>query len=59
MSEEVLKWTLKMVIEIQKHAEKDGCYSCKQLLKAPFLKPLLEMPAMERVKRYLEAQKGE
>jgi hypothetical protein len=54
MTEVILQWTLKMILEVQKHAERDDCYSCKQLLKAPNVKPLLELPALERVKAYLE-----
>jgi hypothetical protein len=53
MNEALLQWTLKMILEVQKHAEKDDCYSCKQLLKAPHIQPLLELPALERVKTYL------
>ena len=33
------EWMLKVGKEVQKHAERDDCYECKQLLKfEPFLR---------------------
>ena len=31
-------WIDKTLKELQKHAERDNCYACKQLLKEPFVK---------------------
>jgi hypothetical protein len=32
----------KVLKEIEKHANRDECYSCKQLLKPEFLRPFLD-----------------
>jgi hypothetical protein len=34
VSENTRNWMHRAVKEIQKHADRDGCYSCKQLLKS-------------------------
>jgi hypothetical protein len=39
---DTMGWVVKIIKELKKHAEKDDCYSCKQLLKEPLIQPFLE-----------------
>jgi tRNA U54 and U55 pseudouridine synthase Pus10 len=44
-----LEIMIKLIQEIKKHAEKDDCYSCKQLLKEGFVEQVSSV--LENVKK--------
>jgi len=36
------EWVRKVAKELRKHADRDNCYDCKQLLKYPLLKRYMD-----------------
>lgn len=43
ITQNIFVWVTDTIKELQKHAEKDDCYSCKQLLKNPIIVKYSEM----------------
>ena len=50
MSDEMRSKMRKIAQEIKKHAERDDCYECKQLLKTTLISAFLEQTEVSLVK---------
>lgn len=51
MSQTMREWLDKVIKELRKHTNRDDCYSCKQLLKEPFVKTYIAaMEARDKLK---------